>query len=230
MSILKYNRIAQNEDGISAVEFGLIAPVAIMMIMGVMDIGHNYYVRIVTNGAMQEAARSVSLESASSIVKQQLIDLKVNEAIKTIIPTAKPVNEDQNFIEKEPPEGAGDDYEPEFETVIYPERKYYKTFADAASARQENFVDGNDDGICNDGETYVDENRNGQWDQDVGSDGVGQAHDVVVMKVRFKYKRLFPTASILGFSEYITVESDSVLANQPYAKQTAAGDETGNCT
>jgi len=230
MQLLKHNKLAVNEDGVSAVEFGLIAPVVIMMIMGVMDIGHNYYVRVVTNGAMQEAARSVSLESAASIVKQQLIDLRVNNEIKTIVPTAKPVDESKNFIEKEPSENSRDGDKPVYEDVIYPERKYYKTFADAASARQENFVDGNDDGICNDGETYVDENRNGQWDEDVGSDGVGQAHDVVVMKVRFKYKRLFPTASILGFSEYVTVESDSVLANQPYAKQTAAGDETGNCT
>lgn len=226
-----FNRnLAAEENGISAVEFGLIAPVVIMMVMGVMDIGHNYYVRIVANGALQETARAVSLESATAVAKQQVIDLRLSAAIKAVVPSAKPIDEAGDYIEKNRPEDPPEDYEPEYETDIYPQRKYYKTFSDAASSRSEKFSDGGDmNGICDNGETFVDENENGIWDEDVGTEGVGLAHDVVVMKVRFRYKRLFPTASILGFSEYVTVESDSVLANQPYAKQAAAGTATGNC-
>jgi len=113
---------------------------------------------------------------------------------------------------------------------VVPDRRFYKTFSEAAMADAEDWTDADGDGDCNDGEAYVDENGNEVWDRDGGDNGVGFAHDVVVMKLRVRYKRLFPTASLLGFSEYVDAESDSVLANQPFAEQTDNGPgEVRNC-
>ncbi|MFC4292036.1 TadE/TadG family type IV pilus assembly protein [Sphingorhabdus arenilitoris] len=186
-------------------EFGLIAPVAILMLIGTADAGHNYYARTVLDGAMQEAARDSSLEGAAVQVQQDIIDKKIAESVKTVAPGA----------------------------VITPVRRYYKTFSAAAAAKAEEWTDTPTDldGICNNGEPYIDANNNEQWDADGGTGGQGGAQDVVIIKVNVTYKRLFPMAKFLGFPEYVTISSNSILANQPYGDQAKFGPaQQRNCT
>jgi Flp pilus assembly pilin Flp len=181
------------EDGASILEFGLIAPVVMVMMLGTMDIGHSYFVRATLDGAMQNAARSSSLEGSSTLTAQELVDVRVKSVILDLAPNA----------------------------TITATRRYYKTFSDAALARAETVIEPPQtaDLKCDPGESFMDANENGVWDSDGGSDGQGGAKDIVIIKFKVSYPRLFPLAPMLGWPANVELESNSILANQPYGEQ-----------
>jgi len=190
-------RLISDPNGASIMEFGLIAPVVMIMMLGTMDIGHSYFVRATLDGAIQTAARSSSLEGAVSLTAQEQVDLRVKESILALAPDA----------------------------TISSTRRYYKTFSDAALARAETVIEPPTDVNlrCDPGESFMDANNNGVWDADGGSDGQGGAKDVVIIKFKVSYPRLFPMAGLIGLPDNVELQSNSILANQPYGEQTAFG-------
>lgn len=193
----KLKRLNNNQDGASIMEFGLIAPVVMVMMLGTMDIGHSYFVRATLDGAMQNAARSSSLEGSATLTAQELVDMRVESSILTLAPNA----------------------------TITSTRRYYKTFSEAALARAETVIEppAGADLKCDPGESFMDANDNGIWDADGGSNGQGGAKDIVIIKFKVSYPRLFPMAKLLGLPANVELESNSILANQPYGEQTTFG-------
>lgn len=106
------------------------------------------------------------------------------------------------------------------------DRKSYSTFSGVS--QPEDFVDLNEDGICNDGEQFEDANGNGSWDMDRGREGLGGARDVVLYKVAIEYPRAFGASKLLGFSDNAKFEATTVMRNQPYGDGLAGG--LGQCT
>lgn len=188
-------RFLRDQDGTSVMEFGLIAPVAVMMMLGTMDIGHSYYVRSVLDGAMQNAARDSALEGSATKAQQAVIDKRIIDSVRAISPSS----------------------------TITPTRRFYKTFSEAAAARAEEINEATQNFLCevDNGETYIDANKNGKFDRDGGDEGQGGAQDVVVIKVQVKFPRLFPVATLIGLPNNVTIDSNSILANQPYGNQTS---------
>lgn len=64
--IAAWRRLGADESGITIVEFGLIAPTFLLLLIGTMDIGQMVYAQSVLNGAVQTAAREASLEGGST--------------------------------------------------------------------------------------------------------------------------------------------------------------------
>jgi Flp pilus assembly pilin Flp len=193
----KMKPLKSNQDGASIMEFGLIAPIVMVMMLGTMDIGHSYFVRATLDGAMQNAARSSSLEGSATLTAQELVDLRVESSILALAPNA----------------------------TITSTRRYYKTFSEAALARAETVIEPptGADLKCDPGESFMDANDNGVWDADGGSNGQGGAKDIVIIKFKVSYPRLFPMAKLLGLPANVELESNSILANQPYGEQTSFG-------
>jgi hypothetical protein len=183
-----------SQSGTSVTEFGLIAPVLMIMLLGTYDIGHEMYVKSVLNGALQEVGRNSALEGASNADQRAVIDAELSASLLSVVPTAD----------------------------IDVTRRYYKTFAKAAAANAEDVIEPSADAnnVCDDGESFMDANHNGVWDEDGGTDGQGGAKDVVIIKVTVSYDRLFPAASFIGYGDDVILVSDSVIANQPYGQQT----------
>jgi len=77
-------RLAREQEGATLTEFGLIAPILIMMLMGIFDMAHGQYTSAMVNGAMQKAARDLTLESAS--MRQDALDARVIAQIRTVVP------------------------------------------------------------------------------------------------------------------------------------------------
>jgi Flp pilus assembly pilin Flp len=193
------HKLKADQSGNAITEFGLIAVPLVMMLMGVMDAGHGYYVESVLNGTMEDAGRASSLEGATSFTRQSIIDSDIRAKIRNIAPTA----------------------------TVNITRRFYKTFSQAAAARAETIVmDTAPIGQCGSTETFIDANNNGIWDADGGDAGQGGSKDVVIIKVSVSFPRMLPTAALLGFGEEVQLISDSILANQPYAAQTALGPST----
>lgn len=68
-------------DGVSIVEFALIAPTFFLLMFGVFDISYNMYANSMLQGSMQKAARDSTLEGASDAQ----IDARVTAAVRDVV-------------------------------------------------------------------------------------------------------------------------------------------------
>lgn len=189
-------RLREDRAGVTAVEFALAAPVLLVLLMGIFDIGHMAYISTVLRGAVQQVARDGTLETADT----SAADAFVSNLVSGVAPDA----------------------------AITSSRQSYYDFADLA--RPEAWNDKNDNGKCDDGESYTDENKNGSWDADVGQNGNGGANDVVLYTVRVTYKPLFPVPYLTDRHSQRTLSATAVKKNQPYALQENYGSSAGVCS
>lgn len=191
--------LTSDSEGATIVEFAFVAPVLILLVMGTLDIGHSIYTRSVLEGEIQKAARASTMETASMSVQQAQIDADVAAIVRKI---------------------AGTDAQLQFE------RKAYGTYK-SARRKAEEYVDTNNNGECDAGESFEDSNGDGMWSDDAGITGQGNARDVQQYTVTVRYDRKFPTSALLGWSEGETLIVRSVLRNQPF--NDAAPPAVGTC-
>jgi len=112
--------------------------------------------------------------------------------------------------------------------TIQSKRSSYYDFPDIA--RPEKWNDNKvKNGKCDGGETYTDENKNGQWDADIGKTGNGGANDVVVYTVEVTYKPLFTIPFAPEKWNQTKLEASAVKKNQPFALQAEYGASAGSC-
>jgi Flp pilus assembly protein TadG len=188
----------RDQRGSPAVEFALIFPILIVLMLGLGDLAFQGYLQSVLTGAVQKAGRDTTIQGKGIDSETAKIDAKVINAIKAISPTANVVATRTNY----------DNYE-----AVGPEP----------------FVDGNNDGICNNNESYSDYNADGAWDSNQGSSGAGGASDVTLYKMTVTYPRLFPIARLIGWGATQTLTASTLLKNQPYQTQTTVTPTKKNC-
>ena len=191
-------------QGSPITEFALVLPIALMLMMVLGDLCFQAYVQAVLTGSMQKAGRDSALQD--NVVNADAIDDKVEKAVKAVAWSA----------------------------TFDPSRTNYDNYASMAG---EIFYDkkypdpntGSYDGICNHGETYIDQNNNGKYDKDPGVDGQGLASDVTEYTMNVTYNRLFPLGRLIGWGSTVTLTATTILKNQPYQSQTVST-ATGTCT
>jgi Flp pilus assembly protein TadG len=196
----KFRSLKRDDAGAALVEFALVAPVLILLIMGMLDIGHRIYATAILQGSVQKAARDASLDNGAA--NASAIDNHVKELMLPIL-QEEPIS---NF---------------QFQ------RQNYNSFSDVA--QPEDFTDNNNDGECNNGEPYDDANENDSWDADRGVSGQGNAKDAVLYTVKVTYPRLFPVAKLIGLSQDEVIQASTVVRNQPFGEQSERGG-IKNCT
>lgn len=77
-------RLLRARDGAGAVEFALIAPVLLLSLLGLFDLGHNMYTTSMLQGAIQQAARNSTIEGAAGA--PDALDGIVTKAVHAIVP------------------------------------------------------------------------------------------------------------------------------------------------
>ena len=80
LTLLKQSR------GAAAVEFGLVAPILLLAIMGVFDLGYNMYTSSLMDGSIQKVARDSTIEGAG--MNEAQLDARVTEMIHQPAPRA----------------------------------------------------------------------------------------------------------------------------------------------
>lgn len=80
-------RLARQNDGATAAEFGLVLPVLVTVLMGLFDMGYNMWALNILQGAVQQAARNSTLESAAT--QTSTIDGKVTTRVQQLVPSAQ---------------------------------------------------------------------------------------------------------------------------------------------
>lgn len=76
--------LRRDQNGATLTEFGFVAPVLILMIMGIFDMAHTQYTTALLNGAMQKAGRDLTLESAAT--NEVNIDQAVIDQVRNVVP------------------------------------------------------------------------------------------------------------------------------------------------
>lgn len=188
-------RLARDQDGIAAIEFGIIAPIFLMLMLGMFDIAHMAYARTVLQGAVEKAARVSSLEGGDTGDADRMVE----ELVKPILPGVQ----------------------------VQATRTSYYDFADIG--RPEKFSDGNGNNVCDNGESYVDENGSGGWDADIGNSGNGGSGDVVIYKVQATYEPVFRVPFVPNAWNERTLEAMAVKKNQPFGNQEEYVTTAGTC-
>ena len=201
-------RIGKNEDGSTILEFAVIAPVFLFMLLGTFEIGYGIYMRSALNGAIQHAARAATLQGANDPVVRRQTDDEVRNILKNI-------------------NGSLTDAD------IKITRKSYLNFSNVE--RMETYTDTNTNGTCDNNEVFVDENGNGRWGT-VGRADNGGARDAVLYSISITYDAVFPfdtftrdsknrdaAFTLKGLSNQRTLRSETLLKNQPFGDQAARG-------
>lgn len=153
------------EDGIAATEFGFVAPVFIMLLMGIFDLGYSMYIQSALQGAVQEGARRASLENTLWTD----IEARVNAQVKQVIPSSDPTTVISFNLDRTAYGEYSDVKVPEIFEDIERGATMNGTYDPA-----EPYTDANGNGRYDDGETFTDTNANGRWeDREPFVDGNG---------------------------------------------------------
>ena len=194
--------ILPSQAGATALEFALVAPVFVLFLMGAFDIAHTQYMTAVLRGIVQKTGRDSSLENATKISQQSLIDAEVTKQVRQLYNTAE----------------------------VSFKRRSFENYTQAAAQEPEKWTDTNKNLTCDAGEPFVDDNNSGYWDSDGGSDGQGGAKDRVIYTVTVTYPAIVPISRFIGGSPTHTVVATTILQNQPYSDQQATNYSTvRNC-
>ncbi|UUL83340.1 TadE/TadG family type IV pilus assembly protein [Sphingomonas qomolangmaensis] len=185
--------LVRDRDGATIVEFALILIPFLTLIMGALDVGYQLYLRALTTGAVERAARTAAVGGLTSA---QITDM-ITAEVRTILPNSERDNPQAIQVAKT-------NYY-NFSNVGGGER----ITGDTAPVGQYNATD------C-----YEDRNGNGRFDATSGgATGLGGADDIVYYDVTVTITRLFPVAALFGASSTMTVGTKTLIRNQPFGQQ-----------
>lgn len=182
-----------DRSGVAAMEFGLVAPIMALFMMGIGDLLYGIYAQSILIGAVQKAGRDATLQQNSGSTATNAIDAAVMTMVRSVAPAATYSSTRENYTT--------------FSLVDKPE-----PFTDSTTTGTV--------GVRDPGECYSDINGNGQWDADGSRTGVGGASDVAQYTITVTYPRIFPVAKLLGWGANATITAQTLLKNQPYNAQT----------
>lgn len=199
MIVTRLRRLLRDRRGATLIEFAIVTPVMVLIMMGLGDLLYQMYAQSLLNGAVQKAARDSGIEGGAA--NTATIDGKVVTMMDNIMKI--PVNNCTATASASP--------------SWCSTRKAYDSFTEVAP---EPFTDTNKNGVHDAGECFTDENGNNTWDADPGLAGQGGASAIALYTMSITYPRLFPVAGLFGWPTTQTIVSTTLLKNQPYASQT----------
>ena len=185
----RLRHLAKDTRGATIIEFAIVVPVMLLLIMGLGDLAYQAYMQAVLTGAVQKAGRDGTIQNNASTTAGTTLDQRVMSQIASVAKTATGTSSRKSFGQ--------------FGYI-------------AAEPFQDNNNNGVYDAAT---ECFTDVNGNGTRDLDPGIAGQGGANDVVVYTMTVQFNRLFPLARLIGWSQRATISATTILKNQPYATQ-----------
>lgn len=183
-----FQRLARDDRGATAVEFGLIGMVLTMFIVGVCEIGVLMGAKGVLDNATFMASRTGKTGyAATGSTQAATITAAVKKAASQFL--------DPNKI-----------------TMT---SMAYADYGDIGQA--EPFTDQNSNGKRDAGEPYTDVNGNGAYDSDQGRSGYGSGGEIVVYTFAYNWKTVTPLiGNLIGTGGVVPLKSRVVVKNEPY--------------
>ena len=182
-----FKRVAEERSGATATEFAFVAPILVLMMLGITEVGATLFVGALMEGAVREGARYGITGQGGDGRLQAIRDIIEDTTIGMVDVDVADIT-----------------------------TKIYNSFDDIGSAEPYD-DDNPANGIWDVGENYADINGNGEWDDDQGRDGVGDPGEIVVYEITYDLPLLTGMiADHFGQNGLITLTSSIAVRNEPY--------------
>ncbi len=176
-------------EGATAVEYALLLPVLLLMLLGIVEYNALMYASAVLEGATQIAAREGKTGYAQSGMTQQVY-------IYGIVKTRVTGLLDPNLLQISSKSYASLSAVGDPEPCISPSAPPCPGTV---------------------GVNFIDINHNGVWDADQGAAGLGGAGDIVLYTVTYPWSIMTPIMqNFMGTNGVFTLTSSSIVKNEPY--------------
>lgn len=184
----RLKRLRRCAKGVTAIEFAFIAPVALMMIMGTIEVSLIVYAKALMEGATFQASRTGKtgyLESG--LTQEQTIVAKVEQYAGIFMDTEQ----------------------------LDVTSKSYTSFGNIEQS--EPFVDLDGDGERDASENFTDTNGNGVFDDDLNdTPGYGDSGDITVYTISYPWHIFTPVMTPFFSGGTLTLTARTVVKNEPY--------------
>lgn len=191
---LAFYRLAADRGGGPSVEFALVLPVLLVLLLGIVETGRVLAATALLDGAVREAARR-GITGAAGAADEA--------AIRTLV-TARTA-------------GLVDGDDATVATLVYPR------FADVGLPEPFT-DDAPSNGIWDAGEDFDDLNGNGAWDADRGRPGGGTPGEVVVYTVTTELRTLTGFVDrLLAPSGRFRLSASIAVRNEPFVDDAGGG-------
>lgn len=181
-------RFLAAQEGVSAIEFAVVAPALCLLIMSIIEFSLVMTVYNVMESATTVSSRlgATGFTSTGTSRQQTILNSIISRAGSLIDPDALQVS-----------------------------TQFYRQFDQIHDP--EPYIDANGNGQYDPGESFTDVNGNGQWDADMAQAGLGSAGDVVVYTVTYPWHITTPIVSaIIGHDGIFTITTHAVTKNEPF--------------
>jgi Flp pilus assembly protein TadG len=177
-------------DGATVVEYAIIAPILLLLILGIIEYNTIMYAMAVLDGSITIAAREGSTGYTSGSGGRQAYIFSLAQAHSNgLLNPSKLTMSSKSYAN--------------FADIGQPEPCISPPTPPCPGTPGVNFVD---------------VNGNGQWDSDQGAAGLGGAGDIVVYTVTYPWPIYTPILQpFLGSGGTVTISSSAVVKNEPYS-------------
>lgn len=185
---LIWRKLRRRQDGVTTLEFSLVAPTVMLLAMGTVEVGLAMYAQNVMEGATFAASRlgKTGYTQEGSSQEQLIRDILGQRA--------------GMLLDMDKVELTSIAYD-QFDQIGQPEP----------------FIDANENGIRDVGENYTDVNGNGEYDSDMGTGGFGNAEQVVVYTVSYPWPVFTPLiGQFIGSDGHVNLLARTVVRNEPF--------------
>lgn len=177
---------AKDNRGNAMVEFGLVAPLLLAIIFGIIEFSGIVFAQTLLEGGASQASRFGIIGSTPGGSSR-------DEAIRDIIA--------ENAF------GIIDADAVRVETLIY------ESFASVGQA--EPFDDANGNGTHDENEGFQDVNGNGEHDDDQGKSGAGNGDEVVLYRLTYDWDIMVPIFRPF-FGDQFVLQAATAVRNEPF--------------
>lgn len=194
MSAAWIARLGRDARGAALTEFGLILVPLSVVLLGTFDLGYQSYVRSVLQGALNDVARTASVETPDFGARTGTVEQRIETALKDKVSVL----------------GRSGTFDVKISN-------YYRFSGVGKPERLVTDVNGN--GRYDPGDCWLDTNPNGVFDLDSGKSGLGGADDIAFYEVTLRKPRLLPLSGLMGISPNYEFRATTAMRTQPYANQ-----------
>jgi len=188
--------LLRDERGAAIMEFGLMIVPLCLVLLGLLDIGLQMYLRSTMQGAVNDVSRMAVVEDpqfSGTGTTEERISAAVRRRLGGLAGHADWEVEINSFES--------------FSQVNVPE----KLVADA-----------NDNGEVDPGDCWTDLEVNGEHDADPQRAGLGGADDIALYTATLTMPRVVPMAGLAGLDPNYVIQVKAAVRNQPYSNQAAS--------
>lgn len=182
-----FARFQRDARGVTMVEFGIIAPFLMLLIIGIVELGLMMAGQAVLDNAAFVASRTGKTGYADKDKTQtKMITEAIQKAAAAFLDPAKI-------------------------TVTS------TAYSDYDSMQPEPFTDTNKNGVWDTGEPYTDVNKNGSYDKNAGASGYGGSGQVVLYTASYDWRLVTPMiGKLVGKNNIVQLKTRVVVKNEPY--------------